>query len=287
MSDQSTSTGRQADQSRHQAGFVRLSRRFASLLRGRRSDDEGFRAARAYAAIAVERYAECAHEGLDGFSKRIWAVVRGPDTSLGRLRRTDPDIAEEQDQASLRPWILVLRKLAVEHRMEGLPGLNVIGGGRTGGRRRRDEFGIKGVYYSPLRWRQLAEDSAAACMVLSDMARCELAPVNTEVPRASGTERDRAASTVRLPLEPSLPMSRLVFELKQRKAVITDRTVRRWFQRWRQKTGMAAHPEGQIPLAHVAALASWLETSQSTCKETVPLLREIVASRMGGQVADR
>jgi hypothetical protein len=287
MSEISPSSSLQGDSAHHQTAFAQLGKRFASLLKGRRSDEDGFRAARAYAAIAVERYAECSHEGIHGFSKRIWTVVRGPESSVGRLRRNDPDVAEEADQTSLRHWILVLHNLSAKHRKAGLPGPNVIGGGRMKRSRRPDEIEVKGVYYSPLRWRQLAEDSSAACMVLSKMARCASIPANDDPSQAKRAELDRAEPSVSLSLEPSLLMSVLFDDLKKRKAVMTDRTVRRWFQRWREKSGAAAHPQGRIPLTHIAALASWLEAGQSTCKDTVPILRQIVESRISGQVADR
>lgn len=280
------------------AAFPALRRRLLRLAKQKVGVEEGFRATRGVVALAVERYADCARAGQTGFNKRVGVVVRGCSSKHGSplhaLRRTDPDIAEEEDEACLRVWIGVLQRLSAKHRESGLPGPNIVGGGRLGGRARPDEMEVNGLFYSPKRWRQLAEDSAIACAVLHTLEQsANGAEADTAQPTASrttGTHRaavGAGSSGQCLPMTPSVTMKTVLAELRARHHTIAERSIRRWLQRWRADSHEPTPPRGTIPVFHLAAMAKWLSTGRSYEKRLAQPLFEISQAKSNGQVSDK
>jgi hypothetical protein len=281
------------------AEFPALRRRLLRLAKQRVGVEAGFRATRGVVALAVERYADCARAGQAGFNKRVGVVVRGCSSKHGSplhaLRRTDPDIAEEEDEACLRVWIGVLRRLSANHRESGLPGPNIIGGGRPGGRARADEIEVNGLFYSPKRWRQLAEDSAIACAVLHTIEKAakgaEAETARPTASRASGTQRAVAtgseSSGQYLPMTPSVTMKTVLAELRARHHEISERSIRRWLKKWRAQSREPNPPRGTIPVWHLAEMAMWLNTGQSYEKRLAKPLVEIATAKSNGQLPDK
>lgn len=283
------------------AEFRDLRRRLLRLAKQRVGNEEGFRATRGVVALAVERYADCARAGQAGFNKRVGVVVRGCSSKYGSplhmLRRTDPNIAEEEDEACLRVWIGVLQRLSGKHRESGLPGPNIIGGGRLGGRARQDEIEVNGLFYSPKRWRQLAEDSAVACGVLAELERAATSvhsrtgdPVlsNQEIdggiePTKTSAPRDEPNES-RFPVTPVVHWSDLLRELKaanNNQRIVTAHTIRTWLRLWRESAGAERPQKKGIPVSHLRGMAEWLASQRSPSLWIVKPLLQVVQSRIG------
>lgn len=213
---------------------------------------------------------------------------------MHKLRRTDPDIAEEEDEACLRVWIGVLRRLSGKYRESGLPGPNVVGGGRLGGRARTNEIEVSGVFYSPKRWRQMAEDSAIACGVLAAIehaaasAHTESLPNtqrrdNRAVPTKASTRGDALIET-RYPLTPVIQWPEFLRELKAangNQRIVSAHTIRTWLRMWRETAGVTRPPKKGIPLSHLRAMAEWLVKYPCHSQWLVNPLLQVVQSRIG------
>jgi hypothetical protein len=262
--------------------------------------EEGFRTTRAVVALAVERYADCARAGYAGFNKRVGVVVRGCSSKKGSplhtLRRTDPDIAEEEDEACLRVWIGVLQRLAGKYRESGLPGPNTVGGGRLGRRAQTDEIEVRGLFYSPKRWRQLAEDSAIACGVLGELEHAAAsAQSGTGDPVSSNQDRDDRAepsktnaprdepNETRYPVTPVVQWADLLGELEKaaNQRIVTAHTIRTWLRKWRESVGIGRPPKKGVPLSHLRGMAEWLENYRIQSSWLVKPLFQVVQSRIG------
>ncbi|MFO0836014.1 MAG: hypothetical protein U0638_13670 [Phycisphaerales bacterium] len=283
------------------ATFVSFKDRLNRLLESNCRGTDGLRATRAIVALAVGRYADCARAGIPGFNKRIAMVVGGsptrPNDPAYRLRLIDSDHAEQSDRESLRSWIYVLRALAPHHRSAGLPGRNIVGGGRLGASKRRGEIAVHGTFYSWSRWLQVAEDSVIACGVLHELEHrarhgSGVEPRSDEPPSVVASSKRISPASIAeegliLPSMPSLSMKTLLSELSRRRCRTTERTIRRWLQEWRSEKVVRRPKRGAMPISHLQEMAAWLEASNCQQRELAGPLREIATEEASGHLSDK